>query len=395
MVWLPAGNAAAQVRTWTLTDVLARARAQAPQIVSARLAVDEARGQVLGASVRHQSNPDLNLQLGYRNGERGRFADLQVGVRQTLDPGPRRTARMDGANALVEQGTAGVDETTRTVLRSAAASYFRALHATARIRLLDRAQELAAGVYDVADRRFRAGDIAVLDVNLARAALARTRADREAAEAARALALGDLRQVLLLRDEMAVDGELTAAVDDPDLAALLQSATERPELRALEAAVREAEADVRLGLAATKATYGVGAQYSREEGDQIVLGGLTITLPTFTKGQELRAVGAARATRLRAELDAARTRIQLEVQTALEAYRERRAAVRVLEAEALTGLDDSDALTTRSFDVGQISLPQLLLVRREFLDTRFHHLDALLEAALARVDVDASAGILR
>jgi cobalt-zinc-cadmium efflux system outer membrane protein len=194
---------------------------------------------------------------------------------------------------------------------------------------------------------------------------------------------------------MAVDGELTAAVDDPDLAALLQSATERPELRALEAAVREAEADVRLGLAATKATYGVGAQYSREEGDQIVLGGLTITLPTFTKGQELRAVGAARATRLRAELDAARTRIQLEVQTALEAYRERRAAVRVLEAEALTGLDDSDALTTRSFDVGQISLPQLLLVRREFLDTRFHHLDALLEAALARVDVDASAGILR
>ena len=395
MVWLPAANAAAQGRTWTLADVLARAREQAPQIVSARLAVEEARGQLVGASINQQSNPDLNFQAGHRTGERGRFLDLQVGVRQTLDPGSRRDAPIEGATALVEQGAAGVEETTRVVLRQAASAYYRALHATDRIQLLDRARELAAGVYNVADRRFRAGDIAVLDVNLARAALARTRADRDAAGAARAVALGELKQLLLIRDELVVEGDLAAALDDPELAALQRSASERPELRALEAAVREAEADVRLGLASAKPVYGVGVQYSREEGDQVILGGLTITLPAFMKGQELGAVGTARTTRLRAELDAARTRIQIEVQSALDAYRERRAAVRVLEAEALPGLDESDALTTRSFDVGQISLPDLLLVRREFIDTRFHHLDALLEAALARVNVDASAAILR
>ena len=61
-------------------------------------------------------------------------------------------------------------------------------------------------------------------------------------------------------------------------------------------------------------------RYSREEGDQIVLGGMTVTLPVFSKGQELRAVGAARAARLRAELDAARTRVRLEVRSAFEAY---------------------------------------------------------------------------
>lgn len=394
LVWTHAGSAAAQAPPWTLADVLARARAQAPQVVSARLAVDEARGQLVGASIRQQSNPDLNLQAGYRNGERGRFTDVQVGVRQTLDPGPRRTARIEGATALVEQGSAGVAEATRLVLRQAASAYYRTLHATARIRLLDRARELASGVYDVADRRFRAGDIAVLDVNLARAALARTRADREAAEAARALALGDLKQVLRVEDDVALEGTLTAG-DEPDLPALLRSAEQRPELRVLEAAVRQAGADVRLGLASAKPTYGMGVQYSREEGDQIILGGLTITLPTFANGQELRAVGAARAARLGADLAAARTRIQLEVRTAVEAWRERRAAVTFLETDALPGLDESDTLTTRSFDVGQISLTELLLIRREFLDTRFHHLDALLEAALARLDVDASAGILR
>ena len=67
----------------------------------------------------------------------------------------------------------------------------------------------------------------------------------------------------------------------------------------------------------------------------------------------------------------------------------------MLETEALPGLDENDALTTRSFDVGQIGLPDVLLIRREMLDTRFQYLSALLEAALARVDVDAAAAVLR
>jgi hypothetical protein len=45
--------------------------------------------------------------------------------------------------------------------------------------------------------------------------------------------------------------------------------------------------------------------------------------------------------------------------------------------------------------VGQLGLPELLLIRREILDTRFQYLDALLEAALARIELDASAAILR
>jgi outer membrane protein, heavy metal efflux system len=246
----------------------------------------------------------------------------------------------------------------------------------------------------VANRRYRAGDIAVLDVNLARAAAARATADRLSNAAAFTQALGDLKQVLRLQDDITVDGTLGAS-DEPDTAALIRSATQRPELRALEAGVREAEADVRLGRASARPTYGVGAQYSREEGDQIVLGGLTVTLPVFLKGQDLRAVGAARVARRQSDYDAAITRIVLEVQTAVEVYRDRREAVRLLETEALPGLDESDTLTTRSFDVGQISLPDLLLIRREFLDARLHHLDALLEATLARVAVDVVAGVLR
>ena len=87
--------------------------------------------------------------------------------------------------------------------------------------------------------------------------------------------------------------------------------------------------------------------------------------------------------------------MQLEVRSAFQTLERRLSAVRLLEAEALPGLDENEALLARSFEVGQLGLPELLLIRREILDTRFQYADALLEAALARVDLDASAAILR
>ena len=392
-VSLQAGAANAQDRALTLAEVLARARERAPQIVSSRLAVEEARGRLLGAMVR-RPNPELDASLGNREGPESRFTDLGLGVAQKFEPGSRRAARIDGANAAIAQSEANVDETMREVLRHAAGTYFRVLHAQERIRLLDTTRELAAGVHAVAGRRFKAGDIAVLDVNIARASLARVRAEREAAEALRALAAGDLKQLLQLDGDLRVQGELTRGTE-ADLDALLQAAARRPELRALEAGLQEAEAEARLGRSFARPEYGVGVRYAREEGDQILIGGVTVTLPVFAKGQELQAAGAARAARLRAELEAARTRVQLQVRSAYEAYSRRLEAVRVLESDAIPGLGDNETLSARSFDVGQLGLPELLLIRREILETRSQYLDALLDAALARIDLDASAGVLR
>jgi cobalt-zinc-cadmium efflux system outer membrane protein len=393
-VCLQAGTADAQSRSLTLADVLTRAREQAPQIVSARLALEEARARLLGASLRFQTNPEVDVALGNRSGPDTRFTDFEVGLDQSFEPRARRSARIAGGNAAITQSTANIDEVTRTILRLAASADYRAVHANERITLLNATHELAASVYATADRRFKAGDIAVLDVNIARTSLARVRAEREGAEASKALALGELRQFLNLENDVGVEGSL-ALPGDTDLAAALQTASQRPELRGLEAAIAEAEAELRVGVSFTKPEYGVGVRYSREEGDQIVLGGMTVTLPMFSKGQEQRAVGSARAARLRAELDAARTRVQLEVRAVFDAYHRRLAGVRILETEAIPGLDENEQLTTRSFEVGQLGLPELLLIRREFLDTRSQYLDALLEAALARVDLDASAGILR
>ena len=134
-----------------------------------------------------------------------------MGLGQSFEPGARRSARIAGGNAAIAQSSANIDEVTRTVLRVAASAYYRAVHANERIKLLNATHELAASVYATADRRFKAGDIAVLDVNIARTSLARVRAEREGAEASKALALGELRQLLRLENDVGVDGLARAA----------------------------------------------------------------------------------------------------------------------------------------------------------------------------------------
>jgi len=59
IVCLHGGAAAAQSRVMTLAEVLTRAREQAPQTVSARLALEEARGRLAGVSIRFQANPQV------------------------------------------------------------------------------------------------------------------------------------------------------------------------------------------------------------------------------------------------------------------------------------------------------------------------------------------------
>lgn len=389
-----AADASAQTATLTLDDVLSRARVHAPEIVSARLAIEEARARMAGASPRLSQNPEVTAGIGNRAGLERRTTDLELGVSQMFEPASRRAARVAGADAAVAMRTADLDEVTRHVLAETAAMFYRAVYETDRARLLTASEQLAASIHQIADRRFRAGDIAILDVNLARGALARVRAQREGAQANYESALGELKALLGIEGPLMLQGTLLTAVQ-PDLAAVLATAKERPFLKALEAAVREAEAETRLGQSFARPDFGAGLTYKREESANVVFGSVTVSLPIFAKGQEQRASGTARANRLRAELAAGTRTVGIEVAAAYEEYLRRRAAVGVLEADALPGLDENEMLATRSFEAGQLGLPELLLTRREILDTRFDYLEALLEAALARVRLDARAAVLK
>ena len=70
----------------------------------------------------------------------------------------------------------------------------------------------------------------------------------------------------------------------------------------------EAQADVRLGNGFRSPTIAPAFTYKRDQGDNVVQGGLSFTLPVFNRGQELQAVGLARTRRLDREIAGHETR---------------------------------------------------------------------------------------
>jgi outer membrane protein, heavy metal efflux system len=426
----------------TLDQAIARAREQAPRVLVARARIDEVAGKLAGARVRLQNNPVVDANAGHRSlgGDRGEaMTDFDVGISQTFELGNRRAARIAGAEAVIARETAQADDATRAIVQEAAEAFFRAVFAREQLALLTEAERVAQEVARVAQRRYEAGDIAILDVNLAKADASRAAARTRIARAAQQDAWGDLRRLLGLGGAGAgraadADGAIGAAAaaatsaamtrlatkaaidvnSDIDISAdiaidvqgelrrpstyaladLLARADTRPELRVLDAEAEEGEANARLGRGLTRPDFGLGVRYGRDAGDRVVMGGFSITLPVFSRGQELQATGSARARRARLERQTVRDAIAQDVRTAFAVYQEHRQAVDLLERDTLPGLAENEALARRSFDVGQISLPDLLVIRREILGTRLDHLDEQLAATIAGLRQEFAAGVL-
>jgi outer membrane protein TolC len=180
-----------------------------------------------------------------------------------------------------------------------------------------------------------------------------------------------------------------------DLDQLTAEAIKRPDLEATAAELRQAEAEIQLGRGAAWPDVGLGFRYGRDEGTTIARGGLTFTLPVFSRGQELRATGESRATRLRRELQAGRLAVVNEVKTAFEIQKHRADAAEELRQNGVQALDENETLALRSFEEGEINLLDLLLIRRDSFETRLLYLGQLLEARLAAADLEARAGVLK
>jgi cobalt-zinc-cadmium efflux system outer membrane protein len=378
----------------TLGQALELARRRAPSIVAERLRVAEARGRLVGASVLLRENPVIEGGAGYRWAPGGESTvEGRAAVRQGFEMGGQRSARIAGARAHVTRAQALSDEAARLVLAEVARAFVRTLHARDRLELARSIERVSEEVLQVSERRHTSGDIARLDLTLAQATLARARAEVHAARAALEESLAGLKKNLgsAPGEVVGVEGSLAepAVFDRRRLTAL---AAERPDLRAIQAELREAEAARDLGAAQRWPELGLGASYERHENADILLGTASLTLPIFERGQGQRAEAEARGRRLSSELRARHDAAAVEVSTALAVYDQRVAAVQELARGALPLLDQTEARVRQSYEAGQLPLIDFLAVRREIVATRIEYTDRLLDAALAAVDLTASAG---
>jgi len=391
LILLVAGSGAAQ-EALTLEQALSLARERAPAVLFARARIEEARGRLSAASAIR--NPEVEAAAGGAISGEPRSAKVDAGFLQDVELGGRRSSRIDVARAEMTSSIAEADDVLRRAQREVAAAFFRGLQAQERLALLAGAERIAEDTLEAARRRHESGDVALLDVNVARAAAARARSDVHGARSHLAASLAELRVLLGFSSEEQV--RLDGKISTPrrfDLEDLLEKAVERPDVRALQSELDAANAGLRLGQALSWPEFGLGAVYQREEGQDFLLGAVRLSLPVFDRGEGVRAEARARAGRLTQELDARRRAVRIEVRAAFEIYDQQRAAVEELERDALGVVEENETLSKESYDVGQISLIELLLVRRQMLEIRSDHLSRLLDAAIASADLEASAGV--
>jgi outer membrane protein, heavy metal efflux system len=391
MILLVAARGASQ-EALTLEQALSRARQRAPALLSARARIDESRARLSAASLIR--NPEVEAAAGGAISGEPRSAKIDAGLLQDVQLGGRRSSRIDVARAELTSSIAEAEDVLRRARREVTAAFFRGLQAQERLALLAGAERIAEETLETARRRHESGDVALFDVNVARAAAARARSDVHGARSSLSASLAEIRILLGFspEEQVRLDGEISWPRRF-ELAELLEKALERPDIRALQSELDAANAELRLGQALAWPELGLGALYQREEGQDFLLGAVRLSLPLFDRGQGVRAEARARTARLAEELEARRRAVRIEVRAAFEIYDQQRAAVEELERDALRVVDENEALSKESYEAGQISMVELLLVRREMLEIRNEYLSRLLDAAIASADLEASAGV--
>jgi cobalt-zinc-cadmium efflux system outer membrane protein len=389
-------QAQGQANVLTLEQALNRARLKAPALLSARARIEEARGRLKGASIFLQANPAVEGTLGPRLSNQRSTMDGELSISQDFESLGRRSARIAGAQSSVTREIAASREAGRGLLRDVAVAFMRAIAANEKLKVLTTAEQVASGFLETAERRYQAGDIPILEVNLAKNGAARARAELRSGRAELVTSLGELRVLLGMppEEEFLVSGDLTNP-KKYELAALVNTAQDRPDIKVLESDLQGALSDVRLGNTFKSPDFGLVGRYQRDQGDNIAQAGVRVTLPFFSRGQELTATGSARAARIRGELEAFKIAIRNEIKTAFDAYTYRAEALQELERLALPSLLENETLARRSYEEGEIGLAELLLIRREILETRLAYVTTLLDAALAGVDLEFKSGVLR
>jgi cobalt-zinc-cadmium efflux system outer membrane protein len=399
----PGEDAAPRV---TLAEALRVARAQNPDLLAARADVESARAQ--RATAVALPNPALAYSTSkiatdgspantiYGNGFYSRSYDTVVSASQLVEIGGKRKDRRVSADEGIAGATARLADTARLLEAAVVRAYTSAGVARASATI---ARETAASfgkTAGLAKEREAAGEISISEKTQIEIAAGRFLADAAQADLAYANAARALAALLNLpsvapAEDLDAPGEITPpdSPATPDDDTLL---TRRPDLAALEAAVRKAEAELALQKAFRTPDPTLLAQYERQPPDQRSSVGFGVSFPLPVFNLNGGAIHAAQVAVESARRDLARGRVR--VRQDLAATRD---ALETAQLRALRLVNDllPKAQTVRdtvrfAYEQGAASLLELLEAERNANDIRLAAISARGELAAARTDFRAA-----
>jgi len=371
--------------------VIELARLQSPMVRLAVARAGETLALRVGARTPTAPNPEIGISVGPRALPTGTIVDVVGSLVIPLDLSGASGMRAREADQRARVAEAETDNARRLAIADALDGWVAVLGSRERVGLEIERVRLDEALWTSARARREAGTIGEFDLQLASVLRADGRARLQRAEGAHEAAIISLcaRLGLSLTEPVRVVGTL-GADPAPTLDALLTSLARRPDRVAAELNVGVADTDAvlqrRLGTPAPRLTATGG-----RDSELFVRLGVDLPLPVYQRNQTALAVANAHQTTAAIARVIGVMSTEAELRGAHATYVAARRAFATLDA-ATSSMTDAEHLAQRSYELGQTTLANLVVARRETSNARAAHLDAKILLAHLRVALDAAAG---
>lgn len=354
-------------------------------------------------------NPTLELDgaTGAMTGSSGENR-LAVGVSQEFLLGGKREKRLAVSDAEIARFDYRYKDAERLLLSEIKTAYYDLLLAEGRRDLSNKSRELNSQLLRIAQERFNAGEIAELDVNLAKVETARS--EGRSIDVERELVPLKQRLLSLMGASPSDNLKISAPTETKSIAVNLAelktlALDKRPDLQAAAAEKNRGEAEVALAEAERlpNVTAGVGIGWERsvtslgglEERNSDYLIGLklSVPIPVFNRNQAGIKEALAKKSSFEIRQQFISQNIEREVESAYWRLTSAEKSLNIYAKEIIPQLTENLKLVQEAYRLDEVGILAVIEEQKKFIEVNDGYLTALYSWNTAVAKLEAAAGV--
>ncbi len=315
-----------------------------------------------------------------------------------LEIGGKRARRIEVAQEELSLANLDVAAEQRTLRRNLRQAFYGLLAADQRVRDAEEVVAIARRVRDAASARFSEGAAPRVELMQGELTVARAQADLNLAQSERVSLQADLNAVLNqpAAVAMAVTGDLAQppALASVDEAMTVAETSNVDLLRAQrEIAVEQRRTSQLRAERVPTPVFSIGGIFDAPgEFNAGLSGGVSMTIPLFSRNQGEIAQSTATVSQLQAQHDAVRRTVENQVFGAWARLQAQRQQVEVYRDQIVPTATTIAGLAEEAYKLGRSPLLTLLEAQRNLRDVRREYLQALGEFQAAIADLEEILG---
>ena len=384
----------------TMDEAVQEALKNNPDLQSARQEGFAARGRLDQASLLLGSNPVIEGTSSKKKypadagGEE--FNNYELRLSQEFEIAGQRGLRRDAAQKDHEKTIQEIRDRERLLIADVKDAFAKALAASGKKGLAGETVKLQEELYSFAEIKFKAGEVAALEMNLASVELGKAKRDLLNATREERSAILSLQALLGVTPGRAITltGELP--VEAPPIPAkegLKQlAASRRPDIRAASADVESATSAMKLAGRSAVPNFTLSGFIEKDERAHITGLALSVPLPLFNRNQAERAETRARAVQANIRQSSLDKTIDRELEEAYASLATAAEELGLFRKEILDKALENLDLMNLSYKEGKIGFFEVRLAQKDTLDAQLAYLDAQLRAQLAMNALEKATG---